>query len=94
MDSAAFLAHQNVLQFVLGEERIVNGKDGTARIPEDDVNALIGQSFDHHFRTGHHCARHRLVLPSPYLAKPNCTVRSIALHHPTATRQKSKPQRS
>ena len=53
MDRALFVAHQNVLDVVLLENLVIDRKDSAARIAEYRIHALILQSLNHHFRTGH-----------------------------------------
>ena len=57
VDRSAFLAHQDVADFFLLEQLIVDRQHRAARIAEDHFDALVGQRRDHHFRAGH-CPRH------------------------------------
>ena len=45
MDGRLLVAHQDVAQPVLLEQRIVDGKDRAARIAEDDLDFLVDQGF-------------------------------------------------
>jgi hypothetical protein len=49
---------QDVLDLVLLEQRIVERKDGAAGIPENDLNTLIHQGFDHDIRASDRFRRH------------------------------------
>ena len=50
---ALLMAHENVPQLVLIEDRVVDRQHRAARIAEHDVDALILQRLDHHLRAGH-----------------------------------------
>jgi hypothetical protein len=45
MDGRLLVAHQDVAQPVLLEQRIVDGQDRAARIAEDDLDFLVDQGF-------------------------------------------------
>jgi hypothetical protein len=47
------VSHQNVLHLLLVEKHVVDRKDRAARIAEQNLDALILQGFDNHFRAGH-----------------------------------------
>ena len=51
MSRALLVAHEDVLDLILMEDRVVDRQDGAARIAEYDVDALILQGLDHHFGT-------------------------------------------
>ena len=53
MDRALLVAHQDVLDLVLLEDRVVDRQHRAARIAEDVLDALIGERLDHHFGAGH-----------------------------------------
>ena len=60
MNSPLLVAHQNVTQLVLLKDLVVNRKDSTAWIAEDDLNTLIDQGTNNYARTGHGSfCRHR-----------------------------------
>ena len=50
---ALLVAHQDVLHFVLLEERVVDRQHRAARIAEQVLHALVGERLDHHFGAGH-----------------------------------------
>ena len=50
---ALFVAHQHMAKLVLVKERVVDRQHRAARIAEHDVDALILQRLDDHFRAGH-----------------------------------------
>ena len=58
VDRALLVAHQDVLDHLLLEDRVVDRQHRAARIAEDVLHALIGESLDHHFGAGHFL-RHR-----------------------------------
>ena len=55
---AAFLAHQNVPDRVLAEQRVVERQHSAARIPENHVNALVDQGFQDDLRSFQLLTRH------------------------------------
>ncbi len=58
MRRALLMAHENVLDLLLVKKNVIDRKDRAARITEENLDALILQSLDHHFRAGHflrHC---------------------------------------
>ncbi len=55
---AALLAHQDVAQRVLLEERIVNRQDRAAGIAEYDIDALIDERLDDDIRSADRLGRH------------------------------------
>ena len=59
MHGALFVPHQDVLHFVLLEQRVVDRQHRAAGIAENVLDALIGERRDHHFRAGH--LRHGLL---------------------------------
>ena len=73
MHRALLVAHQDVAQPVLLEERVVDRQDGAAGIAENDINALIDQGFDDHFRS-----RHLLAAMTRSLNPPRCALRREA----------------
>ena len=54
----ALMAHQDMLDPVLLEQRVIDREHRAARIAEDVLHALIGERLDHHFGAGHFF-RHR-----------------------------------
>jgi hypothetical protein len=50
---ALLMTHQNVLQLLLLEHRIIDRQDGAARVAEDVFDALVEHRLDHHFGAGH-----------------------------------------
>ncbi len=71
---ALLVPHQDVLDEVLLEHRIVDGQCRTAGISEDMLHPLIGECLDHHLGAGHllgHLPVPSLGLSrSPFLAAP------------------------
>jgi hypothetical protein len=65
MHGALLVAHQDVLDLLLMEKRVVDRQHRPARIPEDVLDPLILQGADHHVRPGHH------------LAHLSCSIRSV-----------------
>src|SRR5690606_37547711 len=57
MHGALLVADQDVLDAVLLEQLVIDWQNRAARIAEDMLNALIGESFEHHL-SACHCARH------------------------------------
>ena len=62
MDRALLVAHQDVAQRVLLEQRIVDRQDGAAGIAEYDIDALIDQRLDDDIRSAHRLGRHDILL--------------------------------
>ena len=60
MHGALLVAHEDVLDAILLEQLVVDRQDGTARIAENMLDALIGESLKHHLGA-RHCARHRIL---------------------------------
>ena len=58
MHRAAFLAHQDVAQRVLLEQRVVDRQDRAAGIAEYDFDALIDERFDDDIRSADRLGRH------------------------------------
>ena len=58
MHGALLVAHENVLDAVLLVQLVIDRQDGAARIAENMLDALIGESLKHHLGA-RHCARHR-----------------------------------
>ena len=58
MHRAAFLAHQDVAQRVLLEERVVDRQDGAAGIAENDIDALVDEGLDDDLRSTDRLGRH------------------------------------
>ena len=52
MRGGLLVAHQNVIDFVLLEQRVINVQYRAPGIPEDVLHSLVLQSADHHFRAG------------------------------------------
>ena len=50
---ALLVPHQNVLDLVLREQRVVDRQHRAARIAEQMLHALIVERLDHHFGAGH-----------------------------------------
>ena len=50
---ALLVAHQDVLDLLLLEQRVIDRQHRAARIAEDVLDALIGERLDHHFGAGH-----------------------------------------
>ena len=59
VNGALLVADENVLEAILLKQLIVDRQHGAARIAENVLNALIGESLKHHLGAGHR-ARHRL----------------------------------
>ena len=57
VDRALLVAHQDVLDHLLLEDRVIDRQHRAARIAEDVLHALIGERLDHHFGAGHFPAR-------------------------------------
>ena len=53
MHRALLVAHENVPDFVLLEDRVIDRQDRAAGIAEDVLHALIGEGLDDHFGPGH-----------------------------------------
>src|SRR5437763_15010689 len=53
MHRALFMPHEDVLDLVLLEERVVDGPHRASRIAEQMLHALINERGDHHFGTAH-----------------------------------------
>jgi hypothetical protein len=53
------VADENVLEAILLKQLIVDRQHGAARVAENMLNALIGESLKHHLGAGHR-ARHRV----------------------------------
>ena len=58
MHRALLVAHQDVADLLLLEQRVIDRQHRAARIAEKMLDALIGKRLDHHFGAGHFC-RHR-----------------------------------
>ena len=54
---ALLVPHQDVLDHLLLEDRVIDRQHRAARIAEDVLHALIGERLDHHFGAGHFPAR-------------------------------------
>ncbi len=52
MRGGLLVAHQNVIDFVLLEQRVIDVQYRAPGIPEDVLHSLVLQSADHHFRAG------------------------------------------
>ncbi len=57
MDRALLVADEDVLDAILLEQLVIDRQHGAARIAENMLNALIGESLKHHLGACH-CARH------------------------------------
>ena len=53
MHRRLLVAHQDVLDMVLVEQRVVDRQHRAARIAEDVLDALVGEGLDHHLGAGH-----------------------------------------
>ena len=53
MNGGLFVAHQNVADFVLLENLVVNRKHSTTGVAENHFDALILKGLNHHFSAGH-----------------------------------------
>ena len=62
MRRALLVAHENVADLVLMEDRVVDRQHRAAGIAEDELDALIFQRLDHHFGAGH-VLRHNRYSP-------------------------------
>ncbi|MNW21271.1 hypothetical protein D3C71_2220860 [compost metagenome] len=47
------MPHQDVLDHILLEHRVIDRQGRAARIAEDMLDSLVGERLDHHFRAGH-----------------------------------------
>ena len=56
VDRALLVADQDVLDHLLLEDRVIDRQHRAARIAEQVLHALIGESLDHHFGAGHFLA--------------------------------------
>jgi hypothetical protein len=52
MHGRLLVAHQDVAQLVLLEERVIDREDGAAGIPEDDLDVLVDQGFHQQIGAG------------------------------------------
>src|SRR5439155_23463018 len=77
MDRAALLAHQDVAQRILLEQRIVNRQDRAAGIAEYDIDALIDERLDDDISSTDRLGRHDILLLR-YNGKSSPAVRSAA----------------
>ena len=72
MNRALLVAHQDVLDLLLLEQRVIDRQHRAARIAENVLHALVGERLDHHFGAGHFPARHastahvRLIIRSTH----------------------------
>ena len=69
MHRALLMAHQDVAQRVLLEQRIVDRQDRAAGIAENDIDALIDQSLDDDIRSAQRLGRHDNLLRQQYRAQ-------------------------
>ena len=67
MHGALLVAHENVLDAVLLEQLVIDRQHGAAGIAENMLDALIGESLEHHLGA-RHCARHRILTNKTGLA--------------------------
>jgi hypothetical protein len=51
MDRALLVAHQDMPQRILLEQRVVDRQDGAAWIAENDIHALISEGSDDDIRS-------------------------------------------
>jgi hypothetical protein len=58
MHRALLMSAQHMAYEILLEYRIIHREYGPAGIAKNDLNTLVCQSFDHHFRTGHSISGH------------------------------------
>ncbi len=61
MHRALLVAHQDVLDLVLLEQRVVDRQHGAARIAEQVLDALVLKRCDDHLGAGHHLAHNTLL---------------------------------
>ena len=59
---ALLVAHEDVADLFLVEDRVIDRQHRAAGIAEDDIDALILQRFDDHFRAGH-MSGHNTITP-------------------------------
>src|SRR3546814_2719277 len=64
VNRALLVAHQDVADRILLEQRVVNRQHGTARIAENDLDPLIDKGLDHQFGTAHRSEEHTSELQS------------------------------
>ncbi len=62
MDGAPFLAHQDVAQRILLEQRIVDRQDRAAGIAEYDIDTLIDERLDDDISSTDRLGRHDILL--------------------------------
>jgi len=60
MDRALLVADEDVLEAILLVQLVIDRQHGAARIAENVLDALIGESFKHHLGACH-CARHHIL---------------------------------
>jgi hypothetical protein len=69
MNGTLFVANQDMAQFVLFENFVINGENGPARITKDDFDTLIDEGTNDYARAGHgFLCRHRSYSISPRTA--------------------------
>ena len=61
MDRALLVADEDVLQAILLMQLVIDRQNGAARIAENMLDALIGESLEHHLGACH-CTRHRHLI--------------------------------
>ncbi len=59
MHRALLVAHEDVLDAILLVQLVIDRQHGAARIAENMLDALVGESLKHHLGACH-CTRHRL----------------------------------
>src|SRR5262249_47572291 len=69
MNRPLLVAHEDVADLFLVEERVVNRQDRSARIAENILYALVGQRLDHHFGARHLFHHRPLHLLIPEIKK-------------------------
>jgi hypothetical protein len=85
VDRPLLVTHQNMANRVLLEQRIVERQHRTAGIAENNLNALIRQGLDDHFRTRHSVPRHHLKT-FPIIPTGPAPTRAMSACRPTSRR--------
>ena len=74
---ALFVAHENVPDLVLVEDRVVDRQHRAAGIAEDDLDALILERLDHHFGAGHVLGHNRFSPLSSVVLELKATKKAL-----------------
>src|SRR3569832_841980 len=61
MHRALLVTDEEVTDYHLRDQRVVNGKFGAAGLAEQVLLALVGERREHHFRAGHFSGRCRFL---------------------------------